>query len=169
MKRIKQRRIAQLRLVMQAKARRYGQVAKWRAAVKKARAAGRAPVPRPSALKDPRAYARKVKLALRRRYRYMKQRMRQRNSRSGGCGLRSNVRMYRPAFLRFGRSRKLAIQNFAEDPITGRRRLVGLSELDVSRDVMDFNFITDSDQESEPVEYFLEMKKWDENGLDVKV
>ena len=59
--------------------------------------------------------------------------------------MRSNVRMYRPAFLTFRRTRKLAIQNFAEDPLTGRRRLVGLSELDVSRDVMDFKFITDSD------------------------
>lgn len=37
------------------------------------------------------------------------------------------------------------IQNFANDPISGRRRLVGLSELDVSRDVIDFNFLTNSD------------------------
>jgi hypothetical protein len=49
------------------------------------------------------------------------------------------------------------IQNFAEDSITGRRRLVGLSELDVSRDIMDFKFLTNSDQESEPIEFFLEM------------
>jgi len=53
--------------------------------------------------------------------------------------------------------------------MTGRRRLVGLSELDVSRDVMDFKFITDSDQESAPIEYFLEMKKWDENEVDIQV
>ena len=37
------------------------------------------------------------------------------------------------------------MQNFAEDSITGKRRLVGLSELDVSRDVMDFKYITDLD------------------------
>lgn len=63
----------------------------------------------------------------------------------------------------------LTVQNFAEDSVTGRRRLVGLSELDVSRDVMDFKFITTSDQESEPIEYFLEMNKWDENGLAVQI
>ena len=37
------------------------------------------------------------------------------------------------------------IQNFVEDSVTGRRSVVGLSELDVSRDVLDFKFITDSD------------------------
>ena len=61
------------------------------------------------------------------------------------------------------------MQNFAEDTLTGRRRLVGLSELDVSRDVMDFKFMTNSDQEAEPIEYFLEMKKWDETGVAVQV
>lgn len=34
---------------------------------------------------------------------------------------------------------------------------------------MDFKFITDSDQESEPIEYFLEMKKWDNKGIAVQV
>ena len=149
MKAIKQRRIAQLRLIKEAQHKRYEQIAKWRAEAKKAREQGLAPVEGPAALRnmkrDTAAYIRKVKITLRRKFRVIKQRIRQRNTRSGGCGLRSNVAMYRPAFLTSRNSRKLAIQNFAEDPHTGRRRLVGLSELDVSRDVMDFKFITDSD------------------------
>jgi len=61
------------------------------------------------------------------------------------------------------------MQNFVEDPMSGRRRLVGLSELDVSRDVMDFKYITNSDQEAEPIEFFLEMKQWDESGIGIQV
>ena len=75
----------------------------------------------------------------------------------------SNVPIHKPDFLQKGRM--LMIQNYAEDPLSGRRRLVGLSELDVGRDVMDFKFMTDSDQESEPIEYFLEMKDWNEKGI----
>lgn len=167
MKTIKQRRIAQLRLIKEAEHRRYEQIAKWKAEDKKAREQGLAPVERPAALKDTAAYIQEVKDTLRRKFSVVKQQIQQRNTRSGGCGLRSNVAMYKPAFtsigssssippclncampkdtsLTSGNSRRLAIQNFAEDPLTGRRRLVGLSELDVSRDVMDFKFITDSD------------------------
>jgi hypothetical protein len=87
------------------------------------------------------------------------------NNRNGECKLNSNVEIHQPDFLQKGR--KLMIQNFVEDPLSGRRRLVGLSELDVARDVMDFKFMTDSDQESEPIEYFLEMKSWDKNGVAV--
>jgi len=85
--------------------------------------------------------------------------------------MRSNVKMSPPPFVSKwrGKTRKLMVQNFEDDPTTGRRRLVGLSELDVSRDVVDFKFITDSDQESAPIEYFLEMKDWNEDGVDVQV
>jgi len=98
--------------------------------------------------------------------------MRQLNNRNGGVKIESNVPTHAPDFFQTKPkegSKRLLVQNFDDDVFTGRRRLVGLSELDVSRDVMDFKFITNSDQESEPIEYFLEMKKWDSNGIDVQV
>jgi hypothetical protein len=63
--------------------------------------------------------------------------------------------MAKPPVVASARRRMLMVQNFAEDSITGRRRLVGLSELDVSRDILDFKFITTADQESEPIQFFL--------------
>lgn len=66
--------------------------------------------------------------------------------------------MHKPNFLFVIGGRRLVVQNFVDDPVTGKRRLVGLSELDVSRDVMDLKYITDLDQESDPVEFFLDMK-----------
>ena len=41
--------------------------------------------------------------------------------------------------------RRLYIQNFGTCPSTGNRRLLGLSELDVSRDIMSVNLVTVSD------------------------
>ena len=76
MKAIKKRRIAQLRLIKEAQHKRYEQIAKWRAEAKKAREQGLAPVRRPAALKDTRAYIRKVKVTLRRKFRVIRQRLR---------------------------------------------------------------------------------------------
>jgi hypothetical protein len=53
--------------------------------------------------------------------------------------------MHKPTFLFSLSGRRLFVQNFDDDTVTGKRRLVGLSELDVSRDVMDFKYITDLD------------------------
>jgi len=39
-------------------------------------------------------------------------------------------------------TQQIFIQNYEEHPITGRRQLIGLSELDVSRDIVDFVFVT---------------------------
>lgn len=122
---------------------------------------------RPTELVDSRNYIKQVKRKLNRKFRKVKQRIRQYNNRVGQTRLGSNVKMHKPAFLK--RGRKLMIQNFVDDPMSGRRRLVGLSELDVSRDVMDFKYITTSDQEAEPIEFFLEMKQWDENGIGIQV
>jgi len=143
--------------------------AKIQAEKKKLREQGRddSAVQVPKDLTDSREYVRKLKARLRRRFKVVKQRLRQMNNRNGECKVGSNVKIHKPDFLRKGR--QLMVQNFAEDTMTGRRRLVGLSELDVSRDVMDFKFMTNSDQESEPIEYFLEMKKWDETGVAVQV
>jgi hypothetical protein len=55
------------------------------------------------------------------------------------------VKWGKPPVTRAKKGRMLVVQNFVDDPSSGRRRLVGLSELDVSRDVMDVKFITDSD------------------------
>lgn len=83
--------------------------------------------------------------------------------------MKSNVEFGEPPIVQAKKGRMLMVQNFEEDPTTGRRRLVGLSELDVSRDVMGVQFITTSDQESAPIEYFLRMKEWTSKGMSVKV
>jgi len=44
-----------------------------------------------------------------------------------------------------------------QDAPTDSRRLVALSELDVARDIMDFNFVLRSDAEVEDLVFFLEI------------
>jgi hypothetical protein len=65
--------------------------------------------------------------------------------------------------------RRLYIQNYEEDPYTGKRMLVGLAELDVSRDVMDFSFITDADPEAAPIEFYLDLSEWSPTNLGVSI
>jgi len=64
-------------------------------------------------------------------------------TREGGLGIKSNQKMEKPSFLTKGR--RLYIQNYEEHPVTGRRVLIGLTELDVQRDVVDLSFITETD------------------------
>lgn len=65
--------------------------------------------------------------------------------------------------------RRLFIQNFYEHPVTGRRQLLGVSELDVQRDVMDLTFITETDQETNPIGYYLDLESWDSNGVKIAI
>lgn len=65
--------------------------------------------------------------------------------------------------------RRMFVQNFYDHPVTGKRQLIGVSELDVSRDVVDLSFITETDQETNPIGYYLDMENWDENGIDIKI
>jgi hypothetical protein len=65
--------------------------------------------------------------------------------------------------------RRMFVKNFYDHPVTGKRQLLGVSELDVQRDVVDLTFITETDQETNPIGYYLDMEKWDENGIGIKV
>ena len=46
---------------------------------------------------------------------------------------------------------------------------IPLSQLDVTRDICSVRFILSSDIEPESIKYFLEIKKWDENGVEIGV
>lgn len=46
---------------------------------------------------------------------------------------------------------------------------MGVAELDVQRDVVDLTFITETDQETNPIGFSLEMEDWNENGIGIKV
>ena len=50
------------------------------------------------------------------------------------------------------------------------RKLVSLDEIDITRDVMDFEFFLKSDMvDSEDIKYFLKMKNWTENSFDISI
>jgi hypothetical protein len=70
-------------------------------------------------------------------------------SREGDVGIKFNQDMQVPDVIDTKKDedgrRRLYVQNYEVCPITKRRRLVGLSELDVSRDIMDVSFVTVSD------------------------
>jgi len=65
--------------------------------------------------------------------------------------------------------RRMYIQNFYDHPVTGKRQLIGVSELDVSRDVVDLTFITETDQDTNPIGYYLDLERWDDKGLGIKI
>jgi hypothetical protein len=65
--------------------------------------------------------------------------------------------------------RRMYVQNFYEHPVTGKRQLLGVSELDVSRDVVDLSFITETDTETNPIGFYLDMEKWDANGIKIAI
>lgn len=94
-------------------------------------------------------------------------------SREGDVGLEFNHKMRVPEIITQKPTKdskqRLLVQSFSTCPVTQKRRLVGLSELDVSRDIMDVTFVTQSDQETTPIKYYLDMTKWDEKGLGIKV
>ena len=46
---------------------------------------------------------------------------------------------------------------------------MAMSELDVARDVIDFQFILNSDVNITRVSYFLEIKKWTHQGMEVQI
>lgn len=55
------------------------------------------------------------------------------------------------------KGRKMYIMHYAIHPDNNRRVLVGLSELDVGRDLVEFTYVTTSDQEAKPIGYYLEL------------
>ena len=69
--------------------------------------------------------------------------------REGNVGLDFNQKMQVPSIITQKKDktgkRKLYLQNFEICKVTDKRRLVGLSELDVSRDILDVTFVTKSD------------------------
>lgn len=94
-------------------------------------------------------------------------------SREGDVAIKFNQEMQVPSIIsqkkdKTGR-RVLYLQNFEICKDTGKRRLVGLSELDVSRDILDVTFVTVSDQEAKPIKYYLDMTKWDPTDLGMKI
>ena len=46
---------------------------------------------------------------------------------------------------------------------------VPLSEINLQRDVVEFLFIQKSGDDAGKIEYSLDLEKWDENGMDVKI
>ena len=94
-------------------------------------------------------------------------------SREGDVQIKFNQEIRVPNFIVNDKDkqgkRHLYVQHFATCPATNKRRLVGLSELDVSRDLIDVSFVTVSDQESKPIGYFLEMIEWTATKLGMKI
>lgn len=66
-------------------------------------------------------------------------------------------------------NRRLYIQNFVEHPVTGKRQLVGVAELDVTRDVVSLDFVTNTDTEANPIGYYLSMQEWTPTGLGIQI
>lgn len=94
-------------------------------------------------------------------------------TREGDIEFGFNTPLHVPGFIKGepdekGR-RRLYIQNFADCPETGRRRLLGLSELDVGRDVVSFQYVTQSDPERRPINYYLDMGDWTEKKLGLAI
>ena len=94
-------------------------------------------------------------------------------SREGDVKIGFNQPMQVPGIIKQDKDkdgrRRLFVQSFDTCPVTHRRKLVGLSELDVSRDILDVTFVTVSDQESKPIGYYLEMTDWDPKKLGMKI
>jgi len=65
--------------------------------------------------------------------------------------------------------RRLFIQNFVDCPNSGKRRLIGLSELDVGRDVVKLKYFTKTDPEKRPIDYYLDIDDWTEKNLGIAI
>ena len=72
-----------------------------------------------------RSFIKKVREDFKKKFLVLKQKMRQINDRNGLNSLESNTQIHEPEWAKQGR--RLLVQNFDEDIVTGRRRLVGLS------------------------------------------
>ena len=66
-------------------------------------------------------------------------------------------------------NQKLKVPSFIsqEDKPQGRRALIALSEIDVTRDVMDFQFVLRSDIDPENFTYSLGIEEWTQEGMKV--
>ena len=78
-----------------------------------------------------------------------------------------------PGFIKgeedsYGR-RRLFIQNFVDCPNSGKRRLIGLSELDVGRDVVKLKYFTKTDPEKRPIDYYLDIDDWTDKNLGIAI
>jgi hypothetical protein len=61
------------------------------------------------------------------------------------------------------------VPSFITDPTTtSKRNLVALSEIDVSRDIMEVKFIKKSEEPVNSLQYSLELKYWTSDGMGVK-
>ena len=65
--------------------------------------------------------------------------------------------------------RRLFVQNYETCPTSGKRRLIGLSELDVGRDVVKLKYFTETDPEKRPIDYYLDMGDWTEKDLGLAI
>jgi hypothetical protein len=95
-------------------------------------------------------------------------------TRKGRLSLQFNQEMIVPALIILDDSKgvkRLLAQNFVQCSKTGKRRLVGLSEIDPARDLLDFQLLTkaDSELEQDKVEYTLNLEAWNSTGLGVYV
>jgi len=63
----------------------------------------------------------------------------------------------------------LKVPSFLTQQDTSGRALLSLSEIDVSRDIVDVQFISRSSDESAKKEFYLDLSNWTEMGLEVKV
>ena len=84
-------------------------------------------------------------------------------NRMGGIGLNFSQPLQVPDLVKStdaAGKRRLYIQNFKVHPVTKQRQLIGVSQLDVNRDIVDFDFVTESDTDALKIDYSLELKDW---------
>ena len=87
-------------------------------------------------------------------------------TRNALCTIKPNVPIYRPAI-------------FDPEPVgevTGKfteskrgRKLLAYHEIDVSRDLIDFTFILNSEEDASKIEYSLDLVKWAEDEIKVQI
>jgi len=68
-------------------------------------------------------------------------------------------------------NQEMALPSFLKDEINEQKRgrsMIALSELDVTRDIMDFQFVRNSKAE-DPIEFFISLTNWTEHKLEVLV
>lgn len=80
---------------------------------------------KPESVRNVRRHNRKILRAMKKKFKQERQKLRQKNNRSGATSMDSNVKMSKPPIIAKGRM--LMIENYDNDPVNGRRRLVGLS------------------------------------------
>ena len=91
-------------------------------------------------------------------------------NRMGGIGLNFSQPLQVPDLVKStdaAGKRRLYIQNFKVHPVTKQRQLIGVSQLDVNRDIVDFDFVTESDTDALKIDYSLELKDWQAGSMDI--